>query len=338
MTVIIPLLDDVAGIGECLASIRAQRGAQSRIVEILVADGGSSDGSRELVQEMRRDDDRIQLLENPDRFVPTGLNQAIRIARGEVIVRVDSHTTIERDYVDTAVAVLAASDADVVGGPMRPRGQTPFGEAVAWALCSRWGIGGSRFHDETAEGEADGVYLGVFPRATFERFGAYDVRFQRNQDDELTYRIREQGGRVWLSPTLRSRYTPRHDLRSLVRQFHGYGRFKPLVLRLHPSGLRLRHLAPPAATVGWLMLPVSPWLPPLAVPALVHAALLVAVSVRPGLRGAAHRSLALLGMHLGYGSGFLAGSPALLSGRRGRPRGASGRPGAAPARRPPAEP
>ena len=197
------------------------------------------------------------LLDNPDRFVPYALNLAVEEAPSPVIVRVDSHAVIAPDYVDAAVATLFRTGADVVGGPMRPTAETPVGRAVAWALTSRWGVGGSRFHLEGAAGETDSVYMGVFPRATFERFGRFDERFSRNQDDEFTYRVREQGGRVVLDPAMRSTYTPRDDFGALYRQFRGYGRFKPLVLRTHPSGLRLRHLAPPLVALAWAALPLG---------------------------------------------------------------------------------
>jgi glycosyltransferase involved in cell wall biosynthesis len=327
----VPLLDDVHGIGPCLDAILGQHDRTSRIVEVLVADGGSTDGSRQEIALRSTNDDRVALVENPERYVPTGLNLCIAAARGEVIVRVDSHTVIAADYVDTAVALLDESGAAVVGGPMRPIGREPFGEAVAWALCSRWGIGGSRFHDVAFEGPSDSTYMGVFPRATFERFGVYDTAFVRNQDDELTYRIRAHGGVVWVSTRLHSSYQPRGSAAALFRQFRGYGHYKPLVLRRHGSAVRARHLAPPLVALGWLLLPVSVWLPLLCVPAALHLAVTAAVAGTSG-DNRSRRWVALLAMHLGYGVGFIAGVPSALR-DRGPQRDASAR--AAP---PPATP
>lgn len=306
VTVIVPLYNDRAGIGPCLDAICAQDHDVGEITEILVVDGGSTDGSREVVEARAARDPRIRLLHNPKRFVPAGLNRALDLATSPVIVRVDSHTVLAPDYVDHAVTALERTGADVVGGPMRPHADSPVGAAVAWALCSRFGIGGSRVHREDAEGESDAVYMGVFRRETFERFGRFDERFARNQDDEFTYRVRERGGRVWLDPGLRSTYTPRSDFRALWRQFCGYGRFKPLVLRAHPRGTRPRHLAPPAAAVAWLAAPFALRWPWLAAPALVHVTA-VACAAEPGRPGWWNRSRALLVMHLGYGWGFLRG-------------------------------
>jgi succinoglycan biosynthesis protein ExoA len=148
--------------------------------------------------------------------------------------------------------------------------------------------------------------MGVFPMATFERFGRFDERFSRNQDDEFTYRVREQGGRVFLDPAMRSVYTPRDSFTALYRQFRGYGRFKPLVLRNHPSGLRPRHLAPPAVALAWSALPLALFRRRFLIVPVVHLAA-VAVAAEPSRPGWAQRARALLTMHLGYGFGFLRG-------------------------------
>jgi glycosyltransferase involved in cell wall biosynthesis len=306
VTVVVPLFNDRDGIRPCLDAVLHQEDRVGRVEAVLVVDGGSTDGSRETVGEIAAVDSRVRLLDNPDRFVPYALNRAVDAAPSDVVVRVDSHAVVAPDYVDRAVDALGRSDADVVGGPMRPEGSTPTGRAIAWALCSRWGVGGSRFHLDGEAGETDSVYMGVFPKSTFERFGRFDVRFSRNQDDEFTYRVREQGGRVVLDPAIRSTYTPRDDFGALYRQFRGYGRFKPLVLRTHPSGLRLRHLAPPAAALAWAALPLGLFRRRFLVLPALHVAA-VALAAEPARPGWLARARALLTMHLGYGFGFLRG-------------------------------
>ncbi|MEZ5169562.1 MAG: glycosyltransferase family 2 protein [Acidimicrobiia bacterium] len=309
VTVIVPLFNDREGIVRCCASLTEQRSEVSTIREILVVDGGSTDGSREAVSACAGRDPRVRLLDNPDRYVSHALNLAVSEASTDVFIRVDSHTTVADDYVDTAVATLETTGADVVGGPMRPEGRGDFGKAVAWALQSRWGIGGSRFHRDDYEGEADSVYMLVCTRATFERFGPFDERQVRNQDDEYTYRVRARGGRVWLTPKLRSTYEPRSDPAGLATQFFGYGRYKPRVLRKNPSGLRLRHLAPPAATLAWCALPLGRRHRWMAAPAVAHLAGISLAAATEGPAGWRERVLALWIMHVAYGAGFLVGLP-----------------------------
>jgi GT2 family glycosyltransferase len=312
VSVVVPLYNDRSGIGPCLDAIGRQRlGDGTSVVEVLVVDGGSSDGSLDEVTRRAVTDPRLRVLHNPDRHVPSAMNLAIAAAAGDVIVRVDSHTVLAEDYVAVATEALRATGADVVGGPMRPAGTTPFGEAVAWALQTRWGIGGSRFHRDGYEGPTDGVYMGVFPVSTFDRFGGFDERFVRNQDDELTYRICSSGGTVWLTPALCSVYEPRGTVRGLAKQFLGYGRYKPMVLALHPGGLRVRHLAPPAVAAAWAALAVAPWRRVVVLPALAHlAGIAVAVATgrgRASIRERGWRAVALLTMHVSYGVGFWRG-------------------------------
>lgn len=316
MSVVIPVFNDAEEIGSCVRAVMAQQQQVHELREILVVDGGSTDASRSIVAAIAGADPRVRIMDNPERFVPQAMNAAIRAAAGVVIVRVDAHTVIAEDYVDEAIRALAATGADAVAGPMRPRGRTRFGAATAWAISTRWGIGGSRFHLEDRDGESEAAYMGVFPRTAFERFGLYNPTFRRNQDDELTYRFRELGGRVWLTQLMRSTYTPRSDPVALFQQFRGYGRYKPLVLAAHPSGARIRHLIPAVVALAWLVLPAALVSRRVALPAALHFAALVAAAATGRGGHVSDRATALLMMHLGYGLGFLQGVWHLGTGER----------------------
>lgn len=316
VSVVVPLFNDVQGIRTCCDAIARQIEEVSDILEVIVIDGGSVDGSRETVLECSRHDPRFRLEENPDKYVPFALNKAIAQSKGDVIVRVDSRSTIPDDYVDQCIRTLRATDADVVGGSMVPTSGPGFTGVSAWAWSSPWAVGGSHFHLADHDGPADAAYNAAFPKRTFERFGLFDVRFLRNQDDEFTYRVRERGGLVWLSADLKSAYAPPTSLRGLARKYHWYGRFKPLVLLTHPSGLRIRHLAPPLAVIAWALLPFAARRRIFAVPAMAHVGFAATVAAPEGMAGLGSRALALLAIHLGYGSGFVMG--ALSLGARGK--------------------
>ncbi len=322
VTVILPVRNEERDLEACLQSVLAQDYPRE-LMEVLVADGRSEDGTRELVARQARADARVRLVDNPGRIVPTGLNAAIRESRGEVIVRVDGHTRIEPDYVALSVEALRRTGADVVGGNMRAAGRSTFGRSVALATSTPMGVGGSRFHYAECEEPAESVYMGVFRRDVFARYGFFDEGMVRNQDDEFNYRVRARGGRIVLVPALRSTYAPRESAAALFRQYFQYGFYKVRVASLHPRMFRPRHalpslfvLAVAGLALAALWVPLARALLPLLL--LLHAGASLVFSARAaaGERAAWLLSpVATLVLHAGYGSGFLAGAASALLGR-----------------------
>ena len=315
VSVLMPVREEAGFIRHSLSAVLEQSYPADRL-EVIVADGGSTDGTRELVAELGAQHPNLRLIDNPGRIVPTGLNAAIRAARGEIIVRVDGHTIVAPNYVAECVAALQRTGADNVGGRMTPVGDTEFGRAVALATTSPFGVGGSRFHYSDREEPVDTVYMGAWPRSAFDRFGFFDEELVRNQDDELNYRIREAGGTIILVPRIQSTYTPRGSARSLWRQYFQYGLWKVRVLWEHPSQLRASHLAPPAlaAAVG-ATAALSPFegRARRALGGLVatYGAATLLATVGQRRHGAGKERLLLPAvyaiLHFGYGFGFLVG-------------------------------
>src|SRR5262245_34169273 len=196
VTVIMPVRQEAGFIARSLGAVLAQEYPVERL-EVLVADGGSTDGTREIVQAHQARHPNLRLVDNPGQIVPTGLNAALRHARGEVIVRVDGHTEIAPDYVLECVSALRRMGADNVGGRMNAIGEGPFGEAVALATSSPFGIGNARFHYSDREEWVDTVYMGAWPREVFARIGLFDEELVRDQDEEFNYRLLGLGGRIW---------------------------------------------------------------------------------------------------------------------------------------------
>ncbi len=299
-------------------------------LEVVVAVGPSHDRTREIADEVAARDARVRVLDNPTGLTPCGLNIAIAAARHDVLVRVDGHSEIDRDYVRLAVHALLETGAANVGGLMVPVGTTPFEDAVARAMSSRLGIGSAAFHTGGTAGPAPTVYLGVFRRDALERVGGYDEHFVRAQDWELNHRLRAADEVVWFDPRLAVTYRPRGDVRSLARQFFRSGQWRRQVMRHHPETAGVRYLTPPAAVVGIVggsvLAVVGATLGPTwlvagaAVPAAYVAGVLVgSLVVGRGLRPAALVRLpaAIATMHLAWGSGFLRGVRA----DGGRPQG-----------------
>ena len=252
VSVIMPVLNEQRHLSEAVTGILAQDWGGA--LEIILALGPSTDRTDEVARRLQALDDRVVLVPNPSGRTPAGLNAAIRVARYEVVARVDGHALLPGDYLSTAVATLARTSADNVGGVMLAQGVTDFEQAVARAMTTTLGVGASSFHVGGEEGPAETVYLGCFRKSALDRVGGYDETFLRAQDWEMNHRIRETGGLVWFDPSLVVTYRPRPTVPALARQYFHYGRWRREVMRQHPGtmsrGSALRYFAPPAAGVG----------------------------------------------------------------------------------------
>jgi succinoglycan biosynthesis protein ExoA len=292
-------------------------------LEVIVADGGSTDGTVEKLEDRRAKDSRLKVISNPERRQAYGLNRAADEARGEILVRADGHTTFSPDYVRASVDVLGETGG-AVGGRMYPVGRTRFGRSVAAAMKSPLTMGPGRFHHSVSREEVDTVYLGAFPRKSFHALGGLrPFPSGTSEDADFYYRWHLSGGKVYVDPAIISIYTPRDDARSLLRQYFRYGRGKSEMLWRNGRFPSLRPLAPLALVLGLLALGVFGWVSgvwwPLIVAALAWLLLLIWVAVRAD-EPASGVVLAAAIMHLGYGMGefwgLLRGS-GLMSGVRG---------------------
>lgn len=317
VSVIMPVRNEAAFIARSLGAVLAQDYPPDRL-EVLIADGMSTDGTRAIIRRLAAQYPHVpvRVIDNPGQIVPTGFNAALSEARGDVIVRVDGHTVIAPDYVRECVAALQQSGADNVGGKMAAVGATPFGQAVALATSSPFGVGGARFHYSDREEWVDTVYMGAWPRRVFEQLGGFDPELVRNQDDEFNYRLRAQGGRILLSPRIRSQYYSRTSLGSLWRQYYQYGFYKVRVLQKHPRQMRLRQFVPPAFVTavlgGALLSPLSKAIRAAwrgAIGAYVAANLFASwrIARRNGRAHFLRLPLVFSILHFSYGLGFLHG-------------------------------
>ncbi len=333
VSVIAPCRNERVHIDAFCADALAQQLPPGWRLQLCIADGASDDGTRERLQALAAADPRITWIDNPGRIVSCGLNRALAAAQGEVIVRMDIHSRYAADYVAQCLAALAETGADNGGGPWVAEpaaGAGAMAQAVAAAFQSPWVAGGAASRRADHAGWVDTVYLGAWPRATFERFGPFDEALVRNQDDEHNLRIRRGGGRIWQSPAIRSRYRPRGSLALVFWQWFQYGYWKPFVIVKHGQAASLRHLVP-AAFVALLVLtalcqltggPAWPLLSLLAAYGLAVLALTAAVAQPSRLPWAvAWRVPAVIAAyHLGYGIGAWPGWLDALRRRPGRTR------------------
>lgn len=216
---------------------------------VTMAVGPSRDHTLEVARKLAESHPRVHVVDNPSGKTPAGLNAAIASRDADVVVRVDGHAMIPKDYVRIGVETLQRTGADNVGGLMAAEGVSSFEQAVAQAMRSRFGVGDASFHVGGAEGPALTVYLGCFRKSALERVGGFDESMVRAQDWELNLRIRNSGGIVWFTPQMAVTYRPRSTPAALARQYHDYGRWRREVVRRHPETVSLRYLAAPVTVV-----------------------------------------------------------------------------------------
>jgi GT2 family glycosyltransferase len=253
-SVLVPVLNEQRHIEPMVAAMRAQRFAGT--LEFVFADGGSTDRTRAILEQLASQDPRIRVFDNPRKTVSSGLNVALREARGRWVARMDGHTIYPADYVAHGIARLKRGDSSWISGPQRPRGHNRVSRAVALALDSPLGRGGSRKWGPSGDGEVrdefevdTGVFGGVWRRETLLAYGGWDERWDKNEDSELAGRFLRGRERLVCLPVMSADYTPRDTLRGLWRQYREYGRFRALSARHHPHSMRRSHLIAPALVV-----------------------------------------------------------------------------------------
>ena len=246
ISVITPILNEAEHIDAFLGDLAAQD--FSGELEVLVAEGGSTDGSlQKLELAGKRTGLELTVLVNAAGWVSHGLNLCIQRATGDLLVRLDCHSRYPADYLRLCARAAEETDALAVGGVVVPYGRTPTERAVACAMNSPFGgIGWTWGSDEAVRRDTDTVTFGAFRPEAFERAGVFDESLRRNQDDEMMLRIRRAGGRVILDPKIRVHYTPRGSYRGVFRQYFEYGLWKVPVMLKHRQVLSARSLAPMA--------------------------------------------------------------------------------------------
>jgi glycosyltransferase involved in cell wall biosynthesis len=314
VSVVLPVLNEELHLSNAVQSILAQDYAGT--LEIILALGPSKDKTDEVAHTLASLDSRILIVKNPSGRTAAGLNLAINKSTNPVIVRVDAHAELQRNYISLAIEIMKTSGAVNVGGIMGAQGISSFEKAVASAMRSPLGVGASRFHTGGNSGYVDTVYLGVFIRSAVIAVGGFDERFIRAQDWELNYRLREAGGKIFFDPRLHVTYRPRSTAEALAKQYFEYGRWRRVVSRRHQGTINYRYLAPPFSLVGTVLsitlaITVNSIF---IIPAGIYASFLIIASFVTG-KGLIEKILmpiVLFTMQMSWGLGFLT-SPKTLA-------------------------
>jgi glycosyltransferase involved in cell wall biosynthesis len=312
VSIIVPMFNEEAHIEACVSGLLAQR--YDGEMEVLVVDGGSSDGSPDIVRDLARRDARVRLVANPRRCPAAAANIGVAEARGEVLCFMSAHGEPADGYVARSVDLLLASGAAGVGGAYEHVGSDRSSRAIGLAMSSRFGMASTHRMAGTVK-EVDTISHPTFWRAAVIAAGGYDESLTSNEDYELNHRVRTTVGPLLFSPEIRSVYRPRASVPALARQFSAYGVGKAEVARRHPDSVRWRHVVPPALVVGTAVAPLLVWWKPgrivVGSAAVGYVGLLGAALAleRPWAHDASPATflLALPTMHVSWGSGVLRG-------------------------------
>ena len=314
ISVILPVLNEESHLEGAVLSVLSQdyRGP----LEIILALGPSHDRTNEIASKLASQDNRVKLIDSPTGKTAAGLNLALAASKSPVVVRVDGHAQIPKNYISLIVEILNKTGAVNVGGVMAAVGTTAFERAVAGAMRSPLGVGASRFHTGGEAGEVDTVYLGAFRREALVAIGGFDERFTRAQDWELNFRLRENGGVIYFDPRLHVTYRPRSSVGALAKQYFEYGRWRRVVSRRHSGTINYRYLAPPFALLGFsasLVLGIA-LSSIFFIPALVYLLFVVLASLKISTSIGEYLLLLLVipTMHFAWGAGFISSPKTLV--------------------------
>jgi succinoglycan biosynthesis protein ExoA len=315
VTVAMPVLNEEAFIARSLDQVLSQDYPSDR-VEVIVADGMSSDRTREIVLEYGKRYPQVKLVDNPARFRANGLNVVIQDCEGEIVVCVDGHCEVASDFVRQGVELLDEHpEAWCVGGPTNHVGRTAFSKAVAIAMSHRLGVGTATHRFPNFEGYADGVQFPAYRKWLFEKVGLFDEVMVRTEDDELSFRIAKAGGKTYVSPRVKYQYYVRDSIRKLYQQYVQYAFWRIPVFKKHGRPTTVRQIVPTLFFLTMLILLVvglalKQPLVAFALPAIYLTALvLVGLSMIPraGLKVACLVPVAIATMHVAYAWGMAYG-------------------------------
>ena len=333
VSIIVPCFNEHRTIGSLLQAIYDQTTPRTNL-EVIIADGLSTDGTRDVIQDFVSDhpDLSIRLIDNPERIIPVALNRAIEAAEGEVLVRLDAHSIPNQDYIERCLDVLESTGSANVGGlwEIRPSEEGWIARSIALAAGHRLGAGDARYRTGGEACEVDTIPFGAFKREWVDRVGPFDVTLITNEDYEFNVRLRQAGGVIWFDPTIRSTYFARRDLVSLARQYARYGYWKARMLRRYPESLRWRQALPPLFVLSVIVLSISalfcyPARVLMAVQLALYALLVFFVGVERSLHARDWKivvgfPLAIWTMHFAWGGGFLWSILGMIFGAHRDPR------------------
>jgi glycosyltransferase involved in cell wall biosynthesis len=314
ITVIIPCRNEFHYIENSVTTIHNQKDLPGEI-EIIVVDGLSDDGTREKLKNLQTGIPNLKIIDNLKRTTPFALNLGIKEAKGEFICIMGAHSEYADDYLSNSIKLMEKyPEASCVGGPIISEGKNEFGKAAARAMSSSIGVGDARHRFPDYEGYAEMACFPVFRKEVFSKIGMYDESLIRNQDDEFCSRLTSSGGKVYISPLVKSVYYVKDTPSKLFKQYYYYGLYKPLALSKVKAKIKIRHFVPFIFVNYLLSLPLAVISPIWLLPIILYILIIGLVILISKLNAKSKTYLLIVYplIHIAYGVGFMFGTLKLI--------------------------
>lgn len=243
VSVVIPCRNEKSYIAKCLDSFVNQT-YNKDLYEILVCDGFSEDGTRDIIMEYVKKYPFIKLLDNHGRTAPKAMNLGIKNSSADVLIIFSAHAYAKEDFIEQNVKLLENKEVGCVGGPIETINEDKKGKAISLAMSSPFGVGNALFRYSNEERYVDTVPFAAYRREVLDKIGYFDEELVRNQDDEINLRVAKAGYKILLSPKIKSWYYARSSYKKLWKQYFQYGFWKVRVMQKHGKPASIRHLVP----------------------------------------------------------------------------------------------
>ena len=307
LSIICPTLNEREYIDQVVEDLCISDGIKK---EVLIVDGGSTDGTRERVGELMKSYLMLRLIDNPRRTSTAAFNIGVAASNADHVAFVGAHARYSSNYFSYGISRLKSGECDVVGGILRQEGKNQTGRAIAAVMSSSAGVGNTAFRTSRQEQFVDSVAFAIYSRQVLNSVGPMDETLPVNQDDEFHYRIHARGFRLLMTDKTFAVYYVRSSYRSLFKQYFRYGKYKPAVIRKVKGSIKPRHLAPAFFVMYLFTLPLSFIFTLWLIPLLAYLCLIVLYAIRlsRGKFSMACRCVPVFPtLHLAYGSGFILG-------------------------------